>query len=831
MTPMRHPARSTSPGSNTRKRVPILTPVATAVVMALGPNAAVLAQDDDDFQLDEVIVTATKREMNLQDIPHNIDVLSGDDLIKMGANDLEATLRALPSVNLTTTMPGRNSLVIRGISTGPFEYRTDALVSVYLDEQPMTSNSQQVGIRNVDMARVEQLAGPQGTLFGSSSQAGTIRYITNKPTTRGLEGNIEAGYGVTSGGDDSYDINGVLNIPLIDETLAVRAVAYHSLEGGYVDNVLGLSLNGNYDNAAIARDDINEYEVSGGRVAALWDVTENWSVLASVIGETNEADGTWESDPALGDYKITRFHEEFRDDEWVSGSLTLNGDLGFATLTVNATTFDRDIVYEFDNMAYSHGKDRELGGGLYREAVYAGNPYAYVYTNYPIYDTNYLQSYIFNDQSQERETFEVRLTSSGDSRLQWMVGAYYEDVFDEWYYGTLLPGFENTRAFTYAQYYAYQSSQTNPDQQYPIPVTDIGYSNTLRRSVQQTAVFGEASFDLTEKLTVIGGIRWAEFDRDSFSRFAFPEGLAPFGDRDASGSFEDVGSDSDTIYKFAVQYAIDDDRMIYGLYSQGFRLGGINSPRAASTGQVPQRYNSDLLNNYEFGIKSSWLDNRLTFNADVFLMEWDDYQQGQSFDLWWLRGVVNAPSARNMGFEMYTDWQVTERLLLSANLFVADPEFTEDWSSTFVDGEQQPPDPDDLTIRQGMPMPNSPKRSAWASIYYDIPNVLGGDAWVYFDYAFGDESWNELDSILDRDRNGLSPSWTYSNFSFGLALQNQWDIELNVNNVFDSAGYNYVADGNNGDAALFGDPRFNNIRTLDRPRTIWLSVRKGFSSN
>ena len=814
-----------------------LMPLAAAVVAALSPAGSAFGQDDDTVRLEEIVVTATKREMDLQDIPHNIDVVSANDIARMGARTLEDTIKALPSVNLTTTMPGRNSLVVRGISTGPFEYRTDAQVAVYLDEQPMTSNSQQVGIRNIDMNRVEQLAGPQGTLFGSSSQTGTIRYITNKPNTDAVSGNVEARYGVTSGGSPSYDVNGYANLPLVEDKVAVRVVGYRSEDGGWVDNVAGSSLSGGYDNAGLVGEDINEYGVTGGRVAALWSISDRWSLLASLVGERNEAKGTWETDPYLGDYKITRFHDEFRDDEWASGALTLQGDLGFAQLSMTGTKFGRNIAYEWDNMVYSDQKDRYWGGGLYYEQYYAGNPYYYDYNNFPLYDTEYLPSIIFNDQRQERETFEIRLTSSTESRFQWVLGAYYEDVYDEWYYGTRLDQLTSTRAWAAAQAYAYYYAPNyyngyngNPNQAYPLPDTDVGYSNTFQRSVKQTAFFGEASFDITNDLRILGGVRWAEFDRDSYSRFAFPEGLPPFGDRfEGDGSFRDVGTNSDTIYKVAVQYNLDEDRMVYGLFSQGFRLGGVNSLRAASTGQLPLVYEPDYLDNYEIGIKSTWLDGKLIVNADFFVMQWSNYQQGASFDLWWLRGTVNAKEAETKGFEVTADWQATDNLLLSANLFFADPEFSEDWSNNYEDGVNQPPSEDNLSIRKGMPLPNSPKRTAWASIYYDVSQpVFGGDLWFYYDISYRDETWNGLWDILNNDVNGLAPSSTYSSFSTGLQWDNGWSTDINVRNLFDERGYNYVSTSENDDADLFGDARFHNVRTLDRPRTVWLSVRKNF---
>ena len=298
-----------------------LTPLAAAVVAALGPAGPVIAQEDESqFVIDEILVTATKRELGLQDVPQSIDVLSGIQLEQMGAMDLEATMRALPSVHLTALQPGQNQLTMRGVGAEVFEYTRPALVAVYLDEQPMTSNAQQVGFRNIDINRVESLPGPQGTLFGSSSLAGTLRFISNKPNTDRFEGYVQGRVGSTSGGANSHDISGVVNVPLIEDKLAVRLVGYSSHDGGYVDNVFGTSFTGNYDNAELVEKDHNEFDVDGGRLHVQWNLNEKWSTLISFTAENTSAPGAWDSDAALDDYQVTRFYEEFRDDEWTSVS-------------------------------------------------------------------------------------------------------------------------------------------------------------------------------------------------------------------------------------------------------------------------------------------------------------------------------------------------------------------------------------------------------------------------------------------------------------------------------------------------------------------------------
>ena len=836
--------------AQSKGKIYVMTPLAAAIVAALSPTIPVLAQEEA-ARLDEIVVTATRRELNLQDVPHSIAVLTADVLRKMGARDLQSTIRALPSVNLTALQPGQNSLTIRGISSGVYNYYTEAQVAVYLDEQPMTFSSQQVGIRNIDLERIENLPGPQGTLFGSSSQTGTIRYITNKPTTRSFLGNVEGRYGTTDGGEDSYDINGFINIPMGD-SFAVRAVGYTSHDGGYVDNVLGTSLSGNYDNANLVEDNFNEYDVDGGRLHALWNMSDKWSLLFSLVGENTTADGVWDSDEALGDYKVTRFEDEIRTDDWHSAAATLDGDLGFADLTFTVTKFERDIIYEYDNMTYSQAKDRYYGGGLYYALYDAGDPNYYYYPNYGLYDTDYYRSIVFNDQTQERETLEMRLVSKGDTRFQWMVGGYYEDILDQWWYGAEVPGLTNTRAWEWAQYYAYTYGVypgaydydcycyvPNSNQAYPLLDTDVGYGNVLDRSVAQTAFFGELSYDLTDKLTVHGGLRWAEFDRDVFESYEFPGGLIPFGDLETGGdgSYRDVGTVSDTIYKVGVRYNFNDDFMVYGLFSQGFRVGGVNSPRAAGTGEVPQTYDSDLLDNYEIGIKSQWLDNRLTLNADIFYMNWNDYQDTYwGAGAWWLRGNINVGDAETKGIEVQVDWRVTDRLTISASGMYADPEFTDNVCNNFVEGVRQPcpllpggePDPAELDIRAGMPLPNSPQTTATASIYYEIPSVLGGDLWFYYDFSYSSEIWNNTANIVDNYTDGLAPSWTYHTLSAGLQLPNQFDIELNVRNLTNESGYSYVGTWEADEADLFGDPRYHRIRAQDRPRAIWLTLRKGF---
>ena len=776
-----------------------LTPLAAAIMSILYPGTAAIAQDSDSGRLDEIVVTATKREMNMQDLGQSITALTTDDLEKQSMQGMEDYVRALPSVTLANEIPGRNSVIMRGVSTGTQEFYTDSQVAIYLDEQPVTTISQQLDVRMVDIARIEVLPGPQGTLFGSSSQAGTMRIITNQPDNTQLSGQVDAALWSTSGGEESYDLSGWINLPLVSDRLAVRAVAFTSHEGGYIDNILGTTLEGSEDNSAVVEEDQNEFDNVGGRIAATWVIDDAWEIDASYIAQRSETSGSWDSDPALGDFRLVKFFKEYREDDWYQASATIRGDLGFAEVTGTASYFDRDIVYEWDNMVYEQWKDAYWG------------PY------YALYDSDYTFGTTFNDQNVTRSAYELRLTSQGESRMQWMIGGFYEDTTNQWFYGAKNPDYVGTDSWYAAQYYAYYYNYLGYDVQYPLPPTDIGYSETYRNSIKQTAVFGELGFDLTDRWTVTVGSRWFEYDRDTRFLLQFPQGLPPFGSFDTGGRVESSGVESDTVFKFGTTFDLTDNLMVYGLYSEGFRLGGNNSQRAANTGFVPLVYESDKVENVELGLKSSTGDGRLVFNLTAFVMEWDQIQINQSSvgGQWWLRGTINGGKAESKGAEAYVTWQATDNLYLEATAFFGSPEF-KDEVVRFSD-----------VVPAGAPMVWAPKRKYKAAVEYMVPDVLGGDLWFRYDYSYEGEKWNNLSNIINNNTEGLVPSWSISNVHVGLDLEGGWNVQLTARNIWDKRAINSLYQDSSGE--LFGDPRFDNIRTYARPRTIGVTVRKRFN--
>ena len=793
------------------------TPLAAAIFATLYPATQGLAQETAApvaTRLEPVTVTATRRSENLQDVAQSVTALSTEFLEKQALTNMYDLVGALPSVNSVAYVPGRNNIVMRGITTGTGEFRIDSLVSVYLDDQPMTAISQQPDVRLIDIERVEALPGPQGTLFGSSSQAGTLHYVTNKPDISGYASELSAEIGTTKGGDESYDVSGWVNIPVSDN-FALRAVGFWSEEGGYVDNIVGPTLMGETTNADVAEDDQNVYRTTGGRLAGLWTINDNWSLLTTAIFQRGDTMGTWETDPLLGDNKVTRFYDEWRDDEWYTASATLKGDLGFAELSLMGSYFNRKIDYEWDNTNYAQWRTLYYTSGAY-PAYYA------------LYDTGTLHSTQFNFQKQNRWAYEARLTSKGDSRLQWMAGAFFEDVYDWWQYGARVPGLQNSVAWEDANRRSCDVIADPNIAACPLAPTDYWYYNKYNNTVKQLAFFGEMSYDLTDKWSVTGGARWFEYDRDMFDLYQVPFGLPAESDPDANG-LRSVSTDSDTTFKFATDYHLNPDVMVYALYSEGFRLGGDNSPRAAATGEVPATYGPDSLSNYEAGIKSQWFENRLLLNASVFLMEWEDIQlrntgtDNDNQGAWWIEGNFNGNTAETKGVEFNGQWYATDRLNFEWSVFLASPEFTED---TFY------PNTDDIYVAKGTTMPVSPKEKYWAAIEYTFPDFLPmqGDFWTRFSYTYQGKVWDSLSAIEDfqngedPDKEFLIPEWKSGTFQVGFTSESGWDTALIVRNVFDDTSYSYLSSTWYGED--FGDDRFRYIRNLQRPRSYSLSFTK-----
>ena len=367
------------------------TPLAAALGVALLP----LVSSPVHAQLEEVVVTATKQEASLQDVPVAVSALTEESLNQRGVSNFSDYLIELPNVSAGGAGPGQSTMYIRGVASTTPNLTTSGVaglspnVALYLDEQPMAQPGRNLDIYITDINRVEVLAGPQGTLFGASSQAGVVRLITNKPDPSGFFGRVQAGASTMSDGEANYNINAMLNIPLSDN-FAIRGVVFTDEKGGYIDNVAGtrtaaesarfrpgsavrsngteVGFRGGFqqgvtdfsnvtfleaNNAALVEDDFNDTTYNGGRIAAQWDINDNWRISAGAMAQKIESDGTFYTDPNLSDdYQIQRFEREFVEDEYTNVHWTIEGRIGALEVLYTGAFTDRETDQRTDYSDY-----------------------------------------------------------------------------------------------------------------------------------------------------------------------------------------------------------------------------------------------------------------------------------------------------------------------------------------------------------------------------------------------------------------------------------------------------------------------------------------------
>jgi outer membrane receptor protein involved in Fe transport len=348
----------------------------------------------------------------------------------------------------------------------------------------------------------------------------------------------------------------------------------------------------------------------------------------------------------------------------------------------------------------------------------------------------------------------------------------------------------------------------------------------------QLAAFGEFDYHFTDQFKLTFGARWFQYDRHTVSDQQWPLGFPVEAILlDGEYAFIEEGKESDTTYKLGASWQMDDDRMFYALVSEGFRLGGSNNPKAVRINFVPPTYDPDKLTNYEIGIKTEWLDNRLLINAAVFHMEWEDVQlvidAGGSGGLWWLFGQANGGGAENTGFEMDFDWRATDRLRLSGSAYFGDSKYTDDYITPA--GEQE--------LTAGSRMPDSANEKFSIAADYTIPNVMGGEMWFRLDaYYVGplfSANWRAEEAnpnspdYVEGTKEDVD-SYTKSNFQVGYAWGEGWSATLMIRNLTNERANTYTGSGTGYYADFWGHAGFGETHNLARPRTTSLKLVKRF---
>ena len=393
----------------------VLTPLTAAVAAAIYPNVSALAQEP---VLEEVIVTAQKRTENLQDVPISVQVLGNQQIENLNLNAFEDYVAFLPTVSFVSDRPGIAQLYMRGLASGGDGNHSASMpsVGIYLDEQPITTINHVLDMHVYDVARIETLAGPQGSFFGASSQAGTVRMITNKAEIGVTEGGFDISGSKVSQGSTGYTVEGFANIPISDNA-AIRLVGWTKETPGYIDNVPGtMTFRGTpefvHDNAELVEEDFNVTEISGMRASLRVDLNENWTVTPGIIHQQQESRGVWQHDPEdIGDLQIQRFSPDVYDDEWTQASLTLEGDIGGLNIVYAGSLLDRDAERSEDYIGYAQYLQNYYyydSGGCYHHADNS------TYTNYVCTDSDQT---ISRDEFFKRNSHEVRLQSSQDGKV------------------------------------------------------------------------------------------------------------------------------------------------------------------------------------------------------------------------------------------------------------------------------------------------------------------------------------------------------------------------------------------------------------------------------
>ncbi|MEP6884011.1 MAG: TonB-dependent receptor [Gammaproteobacteria bacterium] len=655
----------------------------------VGTSAAATAAATDTETaggIEEIVVTAQRRAESIQNVPITIQAITGEQLGQLNATTFDDVLKYLPNVTFSSNGPGQGNIYMRGLSAGFAGNQSSAAidpfpnVATYLDDQSMAFPARNVDVYMADMERIEVLEGPQGTLFGGGAEAGAIRYITNKPKLNVTEGNAEASYGTTAHGDPNTAVTAVLNLPLIADTLAVRAVIYNDRRGGYIDNVPSqftrfptdpgtISYHLPYPaNAATA----NNYSIAGRaqnpltyqglRASALWQINNDWSVLIQQTYQHMDAEGTDAQYPLssqetpLGPWQETSFTQAYDKDKWENTSWTANGKVGDLKLVYTGGYLSRTIDNTADYTNYTRS-----AGGFYYTCAGGGAPIGNGVG--PL--TCYSPALSWNDHVETtHQSHELRLSTPDDWRLRGLIGAFWEDfdIKDDMnFLYTTIPSCTPANLLLYQAGTQACKGNVIPAPGYaaldPTERNDnVAFGEDLERGYKQTAFFTSIDYDLIPKvLTLTGGTRYYHYKETMHgSQYSTSTGCSGIPNGTCVGSKLTDATHDATYSGFKsrgnLTWHVTQDAMLYYTFSQGFRPGAGNRKNSAEvkidvdpvTGQPtvgpnatpnlvkqynkPYTYPPDTLTNNEFGWKTEWFDHRLQVNGSAYIMDWKNVQ-------------------------------------------------------------------------------------------------------------------------------------------------------------------------------------------------------------
>lgn len=780
---------------------------AIAIVLMATP---VSAQDATVREDEEIVVTATHRAQSIQEVPFSVNAQTEEDIQRTGATNLEDLSRNVAGMSVQNLGPGQSQVSLRGVSAGQIVRDQPGVkeqVGVYLDDSVISLSLFTPDLDLYDLNRVETLRGPQGTLFGSGNVGGTIRYITNQPDLDVLEGSIEGQVNMIEDGGEGGHVKGMLNVPLVPGVLSMRAVAYHTEYGGFID--------ARREGGAIT-EDVNDGQRSGLRLAFGFQPTPNLSITPRFLYQHVEVNGfnrqeeynlfanpftTTRTPVTFGEREqFLMLDEEFSDETFLA-DLNITYDFGNVQLTSVTSYINRNILASRDASA--------LTGSV---SVDLGFPTAAVLLPSNLRDTTDLEQF----------SQEVRLASDYESRLQWLIGAFYSDV-DRFYRQRLpTPGYD---AYTDATLGAGTTAATANG--FP---ANSPYNSDLPYDIRQWALFGEASYDVTDRLTLTAGARYYQFDE---ARNFVSGGLFANSDRR-----HDETSSNGVTPRFIASYELSPEIALNVQASQGFRLGGVNDPLNLPLCSPAdelifggyQTYEDETSWNYEAGVKVT--RGRYTFNAAAYYNEITDLQVTLDAGSCSSRVVFNVPEAHASGVEVEFGWEPMDGLQLSFAGGFTEAEF----DSTVRDGNGNVLG----GIQAGNRLASVPEwqAAATAAYYWPINFGEGMEAFVAGSVqhvgsrftqpgdqvpgagnfssglAFGGALGTEV-TALDLELE----SYTLVNLNAGIQ-NDEWGITVFANNVTDENA-NLSFDRERGGRARLAF-------ATNQPRTIGVTVRRNF---
>lgn len=771
--------------------------LAVAAALAVCPPRAPAAEpaDDSSLMLQEVVVTARKRQENLQDVPLSIDVFTHKDLQNLGITAFEDYAQKVPSISFISVGPGTQLFVMRGVSDGSNpNYANSSSTGVFLDDVSLSRSGAQPDLHLYDVERIEVLNGPQGTTFGAGSMSGAVRYITNKPDVGAFSAGLDFEAGKIQGGQQNWTYEAFLNAPLIDGVLGLRVSAFSASHGGFINNKLTTRnwVNGTVsDNAAWARNNYNREHVEGGRVALRGVLNDGWSATLTYSYQRQSTLGAWDEDLVnYGERTVSRFGPEAHRNEARILDFHVDGDVGIADLVFASTYWSlptRQLNEYSEYMQNYQGGARQaftcLDDPTYGSGVFGG-------CNVP------LQTYEFHTNA-ERWSNELRFLSKSGGRFHWLAGLYWEKTRDRNSGSTFsMPGLQTQGAAFqyYTALYGTTMSSLPPGE---------WYAYRTRSDYLQTTEFANISFDVTNKLNVEAGV--VHFHSD----FAYYSPYGQFAYSPTTPSYS-PGSSHKWNSKFGINYKLTDKVMVYADFAQGFRDGGSNSgyPAACYDKGVPHSYVPDTLNNFEIGWKSTSLGGRLLWNGAAYRMNWKDLQTliydvdicpSSSFN-------ANVGEARIYGVESNVELKVTENWSLQGAGSYTDSHLISSPYATFQ-------------ANVGERLPFVPYFSYSWNLRYEHPvsNRLRG--YAQFDLAHKGDMWNDLHVAGSKGfPRILQPSYTIMNLRFGLNPEGgRWLAEFYITNLADKNAIIYSDTGN-----------FDLRQTTNEPRVFGLRLNYRF---